>query len=58
VSRINFLLNAYGSGAELETQIKIGKKLQFGEQTDYDCIEELLPEIMRMLNKLCSNLKN
>ena len=53
----NFLLNAYGSGAELETQIKIAKKLQLGEKEEYLKIEDLLSEIMRMLNKLTTNLK-
>ncbi len=54
----NFLLNAYGSGAELETQIKITKKLQFGKNEDYPKIENLLSEVMRMLNKLTSELKD
>ena len=54
----NFLLNAYGSGAELETQIKIAKRLQFGKNEDYKEIESLLSEIMRMLNKLTSELKD
>lgn len=54
----NFLLNSYGSGAELETQIKIAKKLQFGRQEDYLKLENLLSEIMRMLNKLVNNLKS
>ena len=54
----NFLLNAYGSGAELETQIKIAERLQFSKIEDYPKIENLLSEIMRMLNKLTSELKN
>lgn len=53
----NFLLNAYGSGAELETQIKIAKRLQFGVNKDYLKTESLLSEVMRMLNKLTNNLK-
>lgn len=53
----NFILNAYGSGAELETQIKIAKRLKFGEIKDYSETENLLAEIMRMLNKLTNNLK-
>ena len=52
-----FLLNSYGSGAELETQIEIGKRLQFGKVENYQKIENLLSEVMRMLNKLTSELK-
>ena len=54
----NFLINAYGSGAELETQIQITKRLRFEIQENYLKIEELLSEIMRMLNKLINNLKS
>jgi four helix bundle protein len=54
----NFLLNAYGSGAELETQIKISKRLHFCKNEDYLKIESLLSEVMRILNKLTNNLKN
>ncbi len=54
----NFLLTAYGSGAELETQIEIAKRLKFGKAEDYQKIENLLSEIMRMLNKLTHELKD
>ncbi|HCC59651.1 MAG: four helix bundle protein [Candidatus Staskawiczbacteria bacterium RIFOXYC1_FULL_37_43] len=54
----NFLLNAYGSGAELETQIKIAKRLQFSKKEIYPNIEDLLCQIMRMLNKLTKELKD
>ena len=54
----NFLINSYGSGAELETQIQITKRLRFEIQENYLKIEELLSEIMRMLNKLINNLKS
>lgn len=54
----NFLLNAYGSGAEIETQIKIAKRLQFNKNADYSEIENLLSEIMRMLNKFSCRLKD
>lgn len=51
-----FLLVAYGSGAELETQIEIAKILPFGKNLNYDTINKTLEEIMRMLNKLISSL--
>ena len=54
----HFLTIAYGSGAELETQIEITKRLPFGENLDFTKVENLLNEIMRMLNKMLSTLKS
>ncbi len=53
----HFLLNAFGSGAELETQIKIAKRLPFSKNFDYTTVESLLDEVMRMLNKIIFGLK-
>jgi len=53
----NFLINAYGSGAELETQIEISKRLKFGKIEYYLQVENLLLEVMKMLNKLINNLR-
>lgn len=47
-----FFVIAYGSGAELETQIEISKRLPFGEGIDFVKAEELLNETMKMLNKI------
>jgi len=52
-----FLRIAYGSGAELETQIEISKRLSFVEQLDYNSIDKALNEIMRMLVSLIKKLK-
>lgn len=52
----NFLLNAFGSGAELESQIELSKSLPFGKDLDYQEIEPLLEEVMKMLNKLVNKL--
>lgn len=52
----HFLIVAYGSGAELETQIEIAKRLSFGKNVNYDTIDKLLEEVMKMLNKLTSSL--
>ena len=52
-----FLLIAYGSGAELETQLEIAQRLRFcslGGQK----VEELLLEVMKMLNKMLSSLRS
>lgn len=53
----NFLLNAYGSGAELETQIEISKRINIAPNTDYARVDILLDECMRMLNKMIANLQ-
>jgi four helix bundle protein len=55
---LQFLSIAFGSGAELETQVAIVKELDFGEKLEYQKIIVLLDEVMRMLNKLISSLKN
>ena len=51
----HFLSIAFGSGAELETQIEITKKLLFGKDLDYSKIDLLLDEVMKMLNKMISH---
>ena len=53
----HFLLNAFGSGAELETQSIIAQRLQFGESINFNDINKLLTEIMKMLNALIKNLE-
>lgn len=52
-----FLLIAFASGAELETQIFISKKLPKTENLDYNKVDSSLEEIMKMLNKLISTLE-
>ncbi|MEK7137585.1 MAG: four helix bundle protein [Patescibacteria group bacterium] len=52
----HFLLNAFGSGAELETQIIIVNRLSFGKDLDYNKVDQLLNEVMKMLNTLIQNL--
>lgn len=51
-----FVLIAYGSGSELETQIEIAKRLPFGQKMDFTEIDALLEEVMKMLNTLSSTL--
>ncbi|MFH0852300.1 MAG: four helix bundle protein [bacterium] len=53
----HFLLNAYASGAELETQIEIAKRLPKLNKFDYLVLEQLLNEIMKMLNSIIGKLK-
>lgn len=51
-----FLITAYASGAELETQLEIIKRLPFGKSLDYTKTDGLLNEVMRMLNKITNTL--
>lgn len=52
----HFIRIAYGSGAELETQLLLSKDLKYISEKDYARISALLTEVMRMLNKLVSSL--
>jgi four helix bundle protein len=52
----HFLTIAFGSGAELETQLQIAKRLNFVSEVDYERMKELIEEVMKMLNKFRSNL--
>lgn len=51
-----FLLIAFASGAELETQLIIAKRLPKSDKLDYNKVDSLLEEVMKMLNKLISQL--
>ena len=52
----HFLLIAYGSGSELETQLEIAKRLDFVSEEEITSAGNLLDEIMRMLNRLIAQL--
>jgi len=54
---LHFLRMAYGSGAELETQIEISKRLSKTKILNYNEIDGLLDEIMKMLNVMINKLK-
>ena len=47
-----FLFIAFASGAELETQITIAKKLPKTVNLNYNKVDSILLEVMKMLNKL------
>jgi len=53
---VQFLRVAFGSGAELETQLIISKKLKFAPLEEFKKSEDLLTEIMKMLNSLVNTL--
>jgi len=52
-----FLSIAYGSGAELETQIEIVKRVGLGKNEKIMKVENLLSEIMKMLNKAIVSIR-
>ena len=49
-----FLTIAFGSGMEIETQLIIARELGYITEKQYQEVQELLEEVMRMLNKLRS----
>ncbi|OGY31547.1 MAG: four helix bundle protein [Candidatus Woykebacteria bacterium RIFCSPLOWO2_01_FULL_43_14] len=53
---IQFLRIAYGSGAELETQILIAFKIGYLSQEDHVTLVQTMDEIMKMLNRLINKL--
>lgn len=55
---LQFLYISYGSGAELETQIEICRRLFKLKDLDYTQAEALLQEVMKMLNVLIRSLKS
>jgi four helix bundle protein len=54
---LHFLRMSYGSGAELETQLEISKKLSKTKSLNYNKVDSLLGEVMRMLNVMINKLQ-
>jgi four helix bundle protein len=52
----HFMVIAYASGGELETQLEIARRLSFGKKEICDECEKNLNEIMRMLNSFLISL--
>lgn len=55
---IQFLRIAYGSGAEIETQLLIAQKIGYISQTDLEQLFSVLTEIMSMLTVLIRKLSS
>lgn len=53
---IQFLRIAFGSGAELDTQLLIALKVGYLKQEKFDELNSLVQEIMKMLSSLISRL--
>lgn len=49
---VHFLTIAFGSASELETQLEISKRLDYGKSAERDSCEKLLSEVLRMLNTM------
>ena len=54
---VQFLRVSFGSGAELETQLVIALRVGYLQDQDFQKLNNLLEEIMKMLNKLISTVK-
>lgn len=52
-----FISIAFGSGAELETQLLLAKELKFASEKEFIKSEKLLDEIMKMLNSFSNSKK-
>ncbi len=55
---VQFLKIAFGSGGELETQLIIALNINYLTQTEFNNLNLLLEEVMKMLNRLISSLTN
>jgi len=53
---LQFLRIAYASGAELETQIELAKRLFENIELDFSVVDSLLEEVMKMLNVMIKKL--
>jgi|SRR3989344_1546686 len=54
--KVQFLRHAFGSGAELETQLEISLGLEYLDQFEYEKTSKELDEIMRILNTIIRKL--
>lgn len=54
--KLQFLRIAYGSGAEIETQLEISRDLRYLNQSDYENLSSEIDIIMRMFNKAIDSL--
>jgi len=53
---LHFLSIAFGSGAELETQLTLARTLPGMDHLEYGEVENLLNEVMRMLNAMIAKM--
>lgn len=48
----HFFVIAYGSASELETQVELSRRLEYGDFKKHSEVSVLLLEVLRMLNKM------
>ncbi len=48
----HFFVISYGSASELETQLEVSSRLQYGDSAKRLKCEALISEVLRMLNKM------
>lgn len=53
-----FLSMSFGSGAELETQLEIARRLLIVDEGDFVKMDTLLQEVMRMLSTFITKITN
>ena len=53
-----FLQIAFASGAELETQIELSKRMEYINEEEFRDIQLVLNEVMKMLNALLTKFSN
>ncbi len=51
----HFLTISFGSGAELETQFELSRRLKYGDDTVRQKCIDLLEEVMKLLNVMTHN---
>lgn len=54
----SFLLIAYGSANELQTQLEISRRLRFVAEEELKVIDELLLEVLKMLKSMIEKLRS
>lgn len=55
---LQFIRIAYASGAELETELYIAEKLNFGKPEKLEQVRKILDEEMKMLHVMIGKLRN
>ncbi len=54
----SYLLIAYGSANELQTQLEISRRLRFVAEEELKVIDELLLEVLKMLKSMIEKLRS
>ena len=55
---VHFLIIAYWSSMELESQLIISRELSFGNKSEYKMVQNNLCEVCKLLNAIIEKLKS